>query len=78
MIIIGEQYFRGVLAAFLGANFMNALITEWQLDMLKEFILHFCEAQIDHSQLSLQEKEEQNIPRCCIKECDLFYERMCR
>lgn len=28
MIIMGEQYFRGVLAAFLGANFMNAPITE--------------------------------------------------
>lgn len=24
------------------------------------------------------EKENENIPRCCIKECDLFYERMCR
>ncbi len=56
---MGEQYFRGVLAAFLGANFMNAPITEWQLDMLKESISHFCEAQIDHSQLSCQEKEEQ-------------------
>ncbi len=22
--------------------------------------------------------KEKNIPRCCIKECDLFYERMCR
>jgi len=21
---------------------------------------------------------DENIPRCCIKECDLFYERMCR
>jgi len=25
-----------------------------------------------------KEKEQKNIPRCCIKECDLFYERMCR
>ena len=32
---MGEQYFRGVLAAFLGANFMNGLITEWQLDNTK-------------------------------------------
>ena len=56
---MGEQYFRGVLAAFLGANFMNVPITEWQLDMLKESISHSCEAQIDHSQLSFQEKEEQ-------------------
>lgn len=59
MIIMGEQFFRGVLAAFLGANFMNAPITEWQIDMLKEYISHFSEARIDHSQLSFQEKEEQ-------------------
>lgn len=59
MIIMGEQFFRGVLVAFLGANFMNGPITEWQIDMLKEYISHFCEARIDHSQLSLHEKEEQ-------------------
>lgn len=54
-----EQFFRGVLAAFLGANFMNGPITEWQIDMLKEYISHFCEAGIDHSQLSFHEKAEQ-------------------
>ncbi len=26
----------------------------------------------------ITDKQNKNIPRCCIKECDLFYERMCR
>ena len=26
----------------------------------------------------LIDNQNKNIPRCCIKECDLFYERMCR
>lgn len=56
---MGEQFFRGVLAAFLGANFMNGPITEWQIDMLKENISRFCEASIDHSQCSQKEKREQ-------------------
>lgn len=38
---------------------MNGPITEWQIDMLKEDISRFCEARIDHSQLSYQDKEEQ-------------------
>ena len=25
----------------------------------------------------IKDKQNKNIPRCCIKECDLFYERMC-
>jgi hypothetical protein len=33
-------------------------ITEWQIDIIKENISHYCEATIDHSQLSYQEKEE--------------------
>ena len=53
-----EQYFKGVFAGYLGANFMSGPITEWQIDVIKENILHYCEATIDHSQLSYQEKEE--------------------
>lgn len=34
-------------------------ITEWQIDIIKENISHYCEATIDHSQLSHQEKEDQ-------------------
>ena len=56
---MGEQYFKGVLAGYLGANFMCGSITEWQIDIIKENISHYCEATIDHSQFSNQEKEEQ-------------------
>ena len=59
MIDMGEQYFKGVLAGYLGANFMSGPITEWQIDIIKENISHYCEATIDHSQLSYQEKEDQ-------------------
>lgn len=58
-INMGEQYFKGVLAGYLGANFMCGPITEWQIDIIKESISHYCEATIDHSQLSYQEKEDQ-------------------
>ena len=54
-----EQYFKGVVAAYLGANFMNGPVPEWQIDVIKENISHYCEAQIEHSRLSHQEKEEQ-------------------
>ena len=56
---MGEQYFKGVFAAFLGVNYMSSPIAEWQIDVVKENISHYCEAQIDHSQLSYQEKDEQ-------------------
>lgn len=54
-----EQYFKGVLAAYLGANFMNGAVSEWQIDVIKENISHYYEAIIEHSQISYQEKEEQ-------------------
>ena len=54
-----EQYFKGVLAGYLGANFTSSPITEWQINIIKENISHYCEATIDHSQLSYQEKEDQ-------------------
>ena len=28
---MGEQYFKGVLAGYLGANFTSGHITEWQI-----------------------------------------------
>lgn len=43
---MGEQYYKGVLAAFLGANFFSGIVSEWQIDMVKEYISHFCERQI--------------------------------
>ena len=59
MIDKGEQYLKGVLAGYLGANLMYGPITEWQIDIIKENLSHYCEATIDHSQLSYQEKEDQ-------------------
>ena len=56
---MGEQYFKEVHAAYLGANFMCGPITEWQINIIKKNISHYCGAIIDHSQLSYQEKEEQ-------------------
>jgi hypothetical protein len=58
-INMGEQYFKGVLAGYLGANYMCGPITEWQIDIIKENISHYCEATIDHSLLPYQEKEDQ-------------------
>lgn len=54
---MGEQYFRGVLAAYLGTGFMTGPITEWQIDMIKESISHYQEAMIDHT----IEKEQQKL-----------------
>ena len=48
-----------MLAGYLGANFTSGPITDWQIDIIKENISHYCEATIDHSQLSRQEKDEQ-------------------
>lgn len=56
---MGEQYFKGVLAAYLGANFMCESISEWQIDVIKESISHYYEALIEHSPLSYQDKVEQ-------------------
>ena len=59
MINTGEQYFKGVLVGYLGANFTSGPTTEWQLDIIKENISHYCDATKGHSQLSYQEKEDQ-------------------
>lgn len=56
---MGENYFKGVLAAYLGVNFMNGPVPEWQIDVIKESISHYYEAMIEHSQLSDKEKDEQ-------------------
>lgn len=56
---MGKEYFTGVFAAYLGTGFMSHPIPKWQIDLIKENISHFCEAQIDHSPLSYEEKEEQ-------------------
>lgn len=55
---MGEQYFKGVLAGYLGANFMCGPITEWQIDIIKENISYYCDAMMAHSQVSYLEKDE--------------------
>ncbi len=56
---MGEQYFKGVFAAYLGANFMHGPVPEWQIDVVKENISRFSEALIEQSQITYQEKENQ-------------------
>lgn len=56
---MGELYFRGVLAAYLGSNYITGPVYEWQIDIVKKSISRYCENNIDHSSLSYQEKEEQ-------------------
>lgn len=56
---MGELYFRGVLAAYLGSNYITGPVYEWQIETVKESISRYCENNIDHSLLSYQEKEEQ-------------------
>lgn len=61
-IIIGdmsEEYYKGVFAAYLGANFISGPVSEWQIDAIKESLSRYGEAMIDHSLLSYLEKEEQ-------------------
>ena len=38
------------MTGYLGANFTIGPIAEWQIDIIKENISHFCEATIDYSQ----------------------------
>ena len=56
---MNEQYFKGVVAAYLGASFIGGPVYEWQIEAIKESLSHYCEAQIDHSQSTPQEKEDQ-------------------
>ncbi len=58
-INMGEQYFKGILVAYLGASFFNCPVDEWQIDVIKEYISHFCETKIERSFLSREEKEAQ-------------------
>lgn len=54
-----EQYFKGVVAAYLGASFISGPVYEWQIEAIKESLSHYCEVQIDHIQSTPQEKENQ-------------------
>lgn len=56
---MSEQYYKSVFAAYLGANFINEPVSEWQIDAIIKCLFRYGEAVIDHSQLSYLEKEEQ-------------------
>ena len=56
---MGAQYFKGLSVCYLGANFTCGPITEWQIDVIKEYISYFCETKIERSFLSREEKEAQ-------------------
>ena len=34
--MMGEQYFKDVLAGYHGADFTSGPLTEWQIDIIKE------------------------------------------
>lgn len=54
-----QAYYRGKFAAYMESISMTAPLTESRLDEIKEDLSHICEKEIDDSQLSDQEKEEQ-------------------
>ena len=54
-----QAYFRGKFAAYLESISMTRPLTESRIDEIKEDLSHFCEKEIDDSQLSDKEKEEQ-------------------
>ena len=38
-----------MFAGYLGASFTKGAMTEWQIDIIKENVLFFCEGTIDYS-----------------------------
>lgn len=58
-ISMDEQYYKGIIAAYLGANFFYGPVDEWKIDAIKENISHYCETKIERSFLPRDEKEEQ-------------------
>lgn len=52
-------YLKGMLLAAFGVKVISADAEEWQIDAVKELSLKFKEKEIDHSSLTLAEKENQ-------------------
>lgn len=52
-------YLKGMLLAAYGVKVISADAEEWQIDAVKELSLRFKEKEIDHSSLTLAEKENQ-------------------
>lgn len=54
-----QAYLEGMLWAAYGVKVISGPVAEWQIDKVKESALKLKEAEIDHSSLSLIEKENQ-------------------
>ena len=54
-----QAYLEGMLWAAYGIKVISGSVAEWQIDKVKEAALKLKEAEIDHSSLSLTEKENQ-------------------
>ena len=54
-----QAYYSGKFAAVMESISMTEPLTESRLDEIKEDLSHICEKEIDDSQFSDQEKEEQ-------------------
>ena len=54
-----QAYLEGMLWAAYGVKVISGPVAEWQIDNVKESALKLKEAEIDHSSLSLTEKENQ-------------------
>ena len=54
-----QAYYRGKFAAYMESISMTIPLTESRLDEIKGDLSHYCEKEIEDSQLSDQEKEEQ-------------------
>jgi hypothetical protein len=54
-----SDYFRGKFVAYFGTNFMCGHVNKFQIDVLKEEMLHYFEREIDKSQLPFVDKEKQ-------------------
>ena len=54
-----DNYFAGIIAGYLGSDFMTRPVEEWKIDAIKEDISKYCEKSIDRSLISYQEKEDQ-------------------
>lgn len=52
-----KAYLEGMLWAAYGVRIISGSVAEWQIDQVKECAKKLKEAEIDHSALSLTEKE---------------------
>ena len=56
-IDIAKGYLEGMLWAAYGVKIISGSVAEWQIDQVKECAKKLKEAEIDHSALTLTEKE---------------------